>query len=456
MNRTTALRNPIFNTCSASRRAASVTASVARSQQLPSVIATRRDFSKITAKKHVSNVTNFKIIESTLREGEQFANAFFTTDKKLEIATLLDDFGVEYIELTSPAASAQSLHDCQKVAALPLKKSKTLTHIRCTMEDAKLAIESGVDGIDLVFGTSSVLREFSHGKDIEYIIDQATKVINYVKDAGKEVRFSSEDSFRSDIVDLLKIYSSVNKLKVDRVGIADTVGVASPLQVMEMVKTIRGVVDCDIEFHAHNDTGCAIANSFVALEHGVTHIDTSILGIGERNGITPLGGFVARMYSVDRDYVKNKYNLKLLRELENLVADCVSVQVPFNNYITGYTAFTHKAGIHAKAILNNPETYEILSPEDFGMQRYVHIAHRLTGWNAVKSRAQQLNLELTDDEVKEVTRRIKQLADVKNQSMEDVDAVLRSFHSEVTKNEMSHHVGIALANGHTPNFFATP
>jgi hypothetical protein len=86
------------------------------------VIATRRDFSKITAKKHVSNVTNFKIIESTLREGEQFANAFFTTDKKLEIATLLDDFGVEYIELTSPAASAQSLHDCQKVAALPLKK----------------------------------------------------------------------------------------------------------------------------------------------------------------------------------------------------------------------------------------------------------------------------------------------------------------------------------------------
>merc|ERR1711939_1236174 len=234
--------------------------------------------------------------------------AFFTTDKKLEIATLLDGFGVEYIELTSPAASAQSLHDCQKVAALPLKKSKTLTHIRCTMEDAKLAIESGVDGIDLVFGTSSVLREFSHGKDIEYIIDQATKVINYVKDSGKEVRFSSEDSFRSDIVDLLKIYSSVNKLKV-----------------VEMVKTIRGVVDCDIEFHAHNDTGCAIANSFVALEHGVTHIDTSILGIGERNGITPLGGFVARMYSVDREYVKNKYNLKL-RELENLVADCVSVQ----------------------------------------------------------------------------------------------------------------------------------
>lgn len=345
---------------------------------------------------------------------------------------MLDEFGVEYIELTSPAASAQSLADCQKVSSLGLKKAKVLTHVRCTMEDAKLAIESGADGIDLVFGTSSVLREFSHGKDIDYIIKKANEVISYVKEHGKEVRFSSEDSFRSDLVDLLKIYSSVHKLGVNRVGVADTVGVASPHQVAEMIRTLRGVVDCDIEFHCHNDTGCAIANSFVALENGATHIDTTILGIGERNGITPLGGFLARMYSVDKNYVKSKYDLKLLRELENLVADCVSVQVPFNNYITGYTAFTHKAGIHAKAILNNPETYEILNPEDFGMQRYVHIAHRLTGWNAVKSRAQQLNLDLTDDQIKEVTKQIKILTDVKPQTMEDIDAMLRHFHSQVS------------------------
>src|SRR6185369_11580496 len=103
-----------------------------------------------------------------------------------------------------------------------------------------------------------------------------------------------------------------------------------------------------------------------ALEAGATHIDTSVLGIGERNGITPLGGFVARMYTADRDYIKNKYKLENLRDIENLVADCVGVEVPFNNYITGYCAFTHKAGIHAKAILNNPSTYEILKPEDFG------------------------------------------------------------------------------------------
>jgi len=73
-----------------------------------------------------------------------------------------------------------------------------------------------------VFGTSSVLREFSHGKDTDYIIGKATEVVNYVKSHGREVRFSSEDSFRSDLVDLLKIYREVNKLKVNRVGVADT------------------------------------------------------------------------------------------------------------------------------------------------------------------------------------------------------------------------------------------
>lgn len=131
------------------------------------------------------------------------------------------------------------------------------------MDDAKIAVETGVDGIDVVFGTSSLLREFSHGKDIQYIIDTAKEVITYIKSKGLEVRFSSEDSFRSDLVDLLQIYREIDKLGVNRVGIADTVGVANPRQVYKLVKTVRSVVSCDIEFHGHNDTGCAIANRFL-------------------------------------------------------------------------------------------------------------------------------------------------------------------------------------------------
>lgn len=212
---------------------------------------------------------------------------------------------------------------------------------------------------------------------------------------------SSEDSFRSDLVDLLSLYRAVDKVGVHRVGIADTVGCASPRQVYDLVRTLRGVVSCDIETHFHDDTGCAIANAYCALEAGATHIDTSVLGIGERNGITPLGGLMARMIVTSPEYVKSKYKLHKLKELEDLVAEAVEINTPFNNPITGFCAFTHKAGIHAKAILNNPSTYEILNPADFGLTRYVHFASRLTGWNAVKTRVGQLGLEMTDDQVKE-------------------------------------------------------
>ncbi|KAG0174709.1 Saccharopine dehydrogenase [Apophysomyces sp. BC1034] len=387
----------------------------------------------------MSNISKFKIIESTLREGEQFANAFFDTAKKIEIAKALDSLGVDYLELTSPAASEQSYNDCKAISQLGLK-AKILTHTRCHMDDARLAVETGVDGVDVVIGTSSYLREFSHGKDMEYITKKAVEVITFIKSQGKEVRFSTEDSFRSDLVDLLAIYKAVDKIGVDRVGIADTVGCANPRQVYELVKTLRSVVNCDIECHFHNDTGCAIANAYAALEAGATHIDTSVLGIGERNGITPLGGLFARMYAADKEYVMNKYDLKHIRDVENLVADAVDVTVPFNNYITGYCAFTHKAGIHAKAILNNPSTYEILNPQDFGMSRYVSIGHRLTGWNAVKNRIEQLKLEdMTDEDAKAVTQKIKELADIRPLSLDNVDALLYQYH-DAKKTADHHHV----------------
>ncbi|KAG6066847.1 Saccharopine dehydrogenase [Claviceps aff. humidiphila group G2b] len=395
----------------------------------------------------LSNTNKFQIIESTLREGEQFANAFFDTETKIKIATALADFGVEYIELTSPAASEQSRKDCEAICKLGLK-AKILTHVRCTMEDAKLAVATGVDGVDVVIGTSKHLREHSHGKDMAYITKTAIEVIEYVKSQGREVRFSSEDSFRSDLVDLLSLYKAVDAVGVHRVGVADTVGCATPRQVYDLVRTLRGVVSCDIETHFHNDTGCAIANAYAALEAGATHIDTSVLGIGERNGITPLGGLLARMIVGSHEYVTSRYKLHKLKEIEDLVAEAVEINVPFNNPITGFCAFTHKAGIHAKAILNMPSTYEIINPADFGMSRYVHFASRLTGWNAIKSRVEQLGLSMTDDQVKEVTQKIKAMADIRPLAIDDTDSIIRSYHLELEESRVGQPPATSAQTGH--------
>jgi homocitrate synthase len=371
----------------------------------------------------------FNIIESTLREGEQFVGANFTTIQKIKIAYALDGLGVEYIELTSPLASPQSAEDAKTIADLGLK-ARILTHIRCAKEDATVALDTGVDGLDVVIGTSSYLRQFSHGKNIDEIIDLAADVLSYIRAQAPhiELRFSTEDSFRSEPADLFRVYLAVDKLGVvNRLGIADTVGIATPMQVYRTVSTLRSMTKADIEFHGHNDSGCAIANAFAALEGGATHIDTSVLGIGERNGITPLGGFIARMYTYNRELVKSKYRLDRLRKLDEMIGELCGIAVPFNNYITGVTAFTHKAGIHAKAVLNNPETYEALDPRDFGLTRYISVAHKLTGWNAVKDRAEQFGLQLTDAQIKEVTAHIKAMADHKPIDLEDVDELLHRW-----------------------------
>ncbi len=373
------------------------------------------------------SLEKFSIIDSTLREGEQFVNAFFTTEQKIRIATLLDAFGAEYIELTTPCASPQSEKDCAAIAKLGLK-TKTLTHTRCNLEDVKVAVDTGVNGVDVVIGTSSKLRDFSHGKSINQIIDLAQGVFEFLKTQNVEMRFSTEDTLRSEPEDLFQVYEAVDKIGVNRVGIADTVGIGNPRQIYELVSQLRKRVKADIEFHGHNDTGCAIANSFAALEAGATHIDTTILGIGERNGITSLGGLVARVYSINPAYV-TKYQLPLLMHLDQVVAQLVNVDIPFNNYITGFSAFTHKAGIHTKAVLNNPSTYEVLKPEDFGLTRYIHIAHRLTGWNSIRYRADQLGLELTDEEIKHITEEVKSLADLHPLTLDEVDSLLYAMRS---------------------------
>lgn len=145
---------------------------------------------------------------------------------------------VTQIELTSPAASEQSRLDCEAICKLGLKAKvcllhlrgvfsgalkaytnclQILTHIRCHMDDARIAVQTGVDGVDVVIGTSSFLREHSHGKDMDYIAKAAVEVIEFVKSHNIEIRFSSEDSFRSDLVDLLNIYRTVDKIGVNRV-----------------------------------------------------------------------------------------------------------------------------------------------------------------------------------------------------------------------------------------------
>ena len=370
--------------------------------------------------------TTWKLIDSTLREGEQFAKAAFRTEDKLEIARALDTFGVEYIEVTSPAASPQSQRDAAQIVKLGLG-ARVITHSRCVLDDVRAALETGVRGIGLLFATSRILRDSSHGKSIQQIIDAMGPPIELALRSGLEVRFSAEDAFRSEVPDLVQVYQAAERLGVHRVGIADTVGIATPRQVFALFREVRRAVRCDIGFHGHDDTGCAIANAYEALAAGATHVDVSVLGIGERVGITPLGGLVARMFSLEPQAVAERYRLGQLRELERLVARVTGVEIPFDNYVTGETAYSHKAGMHLKAMMANPGSYEIIPPEAFGLSRRLIVGSRLTGRHAIAYRAREMGLTFGESELKALTRRIKELADAGELSEEQLDAVLREW-----------------------------
>jgi homocitrate synthase len=371
-------------------------------------------------------IRSWKLIDTTLREGEQFARANFRTEDKLEIARELDTFGVDYLEVTSPAASPQSQRDLAAIVKLGLQ-ARVITHSRCLLDDVRAALDTGVRGIGLFFATSRILRDSSHGKSIEQIIDAIGPPIEAALAAGLEVRFSAEDAFRTDVTDLLAVYRAAERLGVHRVGIADTVGIATPRQVYALVREVRSAVRCDIGFHGHDDTGCAVGNAYEALAGGATHVDVSVLGIGERVGIVPLGGMIARLFSVEPQRVAERYRLGQLRELERLVARVCGIEIPFNTPVTGETAFSHKAGMHLKAMMTNPGSYEIIPPEAFGLTRRLIVGSRLTGKHAIAYRAREMGITFGESELKTLTRRIKELADKGELSEEQIDAVLRDW-----------------------------
>lgn len=367
------------------------------------------------------------ILDTTLREGEQFIGAYFRPEQRLAIARQLDAIGVGMIEVPAPIASPETRSAIEQLCALNLR-ARIVAHVRCVEADVRVALETPVAGLNLFYGTSAELREHSHGRGIEQILADALPLIRRVREESRYVRFSAEDAFRSDLVDLLTVFDAVVDAGVDRIGLPDTVGIARPRQVERLVRLCRerypGV---GVEFHGHNDTGCALANTVAALEGGADCLDVTVLGIGERNGIASLSGLIAQLY-IHHGELLEGYDLSQLAALDYYVADCLQVHVPFNMPITAPGAFTHRAGVHTRAVLRNPRAYEALDPGDFGLDRRLDIGSRYTGRHAVGQRALELGMHLNDEEIGELTGMLKARAEAGALSLAEVDTFMRTWY----------------------------
>lgn len=385
----------------------------------------------------LNKIRNVKIVDTTLREGEQSIHCDLRTIEKLRIANYLFDMKVDYIEVVSPIVSKSSYDDCKEIVKQKRNGTQVLTHVRCHPMDIEKALECGVDGINMYMATSPILAKYSHKKGIDEVIRIATDMVNLVKSSGINVRFSCEDSFRSNIDDILRVYKAIVAAGANRIGITDTVGISDSYIVKKLFNHLRRELPhIDMEFHCHNDTGSANENAFTAMRYGATHINTTVLGIGERNGITQLGAFLAKLCATDSalDITRSRYNLSVLRDLETYIATICGIDIPFNNPITG-TAFTHKAGVHSNAAINDPKSYEILQPDIFGVQRNICVASKLTGKNSIRKRAMDLNIFISEDTLVRITSIIKNLFDTEQPNIDKVDKILY-MHREISPNSI--------------------
>lgn len=366
------------------------------------------------------------LLDTTLREGEQFTGAYFSLEQRITIACMLDALGVTAIEVPSPLASPETQHAVETLCGLGLR-AQILAHVRCVEADVKAALATPIAGINLFFGASKELRTYSHGRHIDQIITEAVPLIRRIREDGRYVRFSAEDAFRSDLVDLLTMFDAAVEAGVQRIGLPDTVGIATPRQVEQLVHLCATrYPHVGIEFHGHNDTGCAIANTVAALEAGADCLDVTVMGIGERNGIASLSGLIAQLY-IHHPALLASYDLTQLAPLDQYVAECLNLTIPFNMPITALGAFTHRAGIHTKAILQNPHAYEVLDPDDFGLARQIDLGSRFTGRHAVSHRVATLGLHLSNDEIIHLTRALKAHAERGSLTPPQVDAFIQDW-----------------------------
>jgi len=322
---------------------------------------------------------NFKgIIDSTLREGLQFAKANFSLEEQIDIFNYLEKIGVDYVEVSNPV----KLEIREIIKELVERKNKSspkiLAHIRNREEDIEKAIESKVDGVNILC-TADPERISSLKLTPNNYLKNLEKNIILAKSQNLEIRVSAEDFFHQPFGLILEIYELASNLNVERIGVPDTLGKALPWDVERRIRELRKRFRIDIEVHFHNDFGNSVSNALSALKAGANWIDTSLLGIGERTGITPLSALLVNLYNIDRDTVK-KYNLKFITEAENYVAKVCNVEVPINLITNICNGFAHKAGIHLNALMNfGPHKYEPLPPNLIGNKRKLVIKSIVSG-----------------------------------------------------------------------------
>jgi isopropylmalate/homocitrate/citramalate synthase len=304
---------------------------------------------------------------------------------------MLDRFGVDCIEI-SPIVSESHQESLKEMFRAGLR-TEIIAQGRALPQDIDTSMACGAEWIAMYHSVSDIhLRSKLHISR-EDALERSLRAVDYAKAHGLKLRFTLEDATRADPEYLVQFVRELDRSGVDRIGIPDTVGAMLPQGMAAVVKLARTVTSKPIDVHCHNDLGLALANSLAGAEAGADQIHVTIDGLGERVGIASLSEVALAFKILYGDH--RRYRYEMLSELSQLVASYSDASVPINKPIVGKNAYTHKAGTHLGAIIENPEAYEIVSPEAVGNKRRL-VFGELSGKNGSAFLLKMLGLEPTD------------------------------------------------------------
>jgi len=350
------------------------------------------------------------IYDSTLRDGEQMPGVAFAPAAKLEIARALDEIHVPQIEAGFPAVAPSEAVAVKQIANAGLQ-ADILCLSRLKRDDVDAAADADVDMVLLFVPASPIQLRVKLKKTVEEVLPEVLRVTEYAVSRGLRVGFSIEDSTRAPIADLVRIYRAAIEAGAERVGITDTVGCITPNGLAQLVANVRRPLnDFPLSVHLHNDFGMATANAVAGVLAGARFVTTTVNGIGERAGNVPLQPFALAcelLYGISTGI-----ELEGLKLVSELVADRSGVPIHPNFPGVGSNVFSHESGIHVKAVMEDPATYEPYPPELIGQRRTLALGKH-TGQAHVKAVLQGQNVKLTQAQVEAVTLKLKVLGERK-------------------------------------------
>ena len=368
-----------------------------------------------------------RIFDTTLRDGEQTPGISLSPAQKLSIAQKLDALGVDAIEAGFPVISSGEMEAVQMIADAGLS-CEVAGLARASKKDIDAIVDAGLNYVHTFIATSDIHLQHKLKITREQALEKAVEAVEYGKSRGLQVEFSAEDATRTDREFLNTVFGKVAQAGADRIDIPDTVGYSTPEYMASITRDAITATKLPISVHCHNDFGLAVANALSGIHAGASCAHVTINGIGERAGNASLEELSMALQCLPYDS-KYETNIKSeqIYETSRYVSQIVGIQVQPNKAIVGENAFGHESGIHTHGILNNPLTYEPISPELVGRKRRLQVGKH-AGIHGMNAMLGDYGVKPSEEQSYQILQHVKLLGD---QGKQITDVELLSIANDV-------------------------